>query len=590
MYVERIPNRNSPPAILLREAWRENGKIRKRTIANLSDWSDEKIEALRRVLRDEPAVSPKDAAAMPKFKGEAFQQAGGSLEITRSLPHGHVAAVLGTIRRLGLAPILDATPSRHRDLSIAMIAARIIEPRSKLATARGLDPETAASSLAETLGLESARAEDLSEAMDWLFARQPRIEKQLAKRHLSNGSLVLYDVSSTYFEGRCCPLARLGHSRDERSGNPQIVFGVLTNAEGCPVAVEVFEGNTGDPKTVASQVSKLRERFQLERVVLVGDRGMLTSARIREDLKTVEGVEWITALRAPQIQALVAGGALQLSLFDERDLGEITHPDYPGERLIACRNPLLAAERARKREELLQATERDLAKIRIATQRARKPLRGKDAIGLAVGKTIGRYKMAKHFELVIEEADFRFERKQAQIDAEASLDGIYVIRTSVRIEDASAEQAVRHYKSLANVERAFRSAKSVDLKIRPIHHRLADRVRAHILLCMLAYYVEWHMRRALAPILFDDEDPAAAQALRTSIVAPARRSPKTLDKAHSQRTADDHPVHSFQSLLADMATIAKNTAVINHATMQILTTPTSLQQHILALLQVPLRC
>jgi transposase len=473
---------------------------------------------------------------------------------------------------------------------MAMIAARIIEPRSKLATARGLDPETAASSLAETLGLGVAGADDLYEAMDWLFARQGRIEKQLAKRHLSNGTLVLYDVSSTFFEGRCCPLARLGHSRDERPGNLQIVFGVLTNAEGCPVAVEVFEGNTGDPKTVASQVSKLRERFQLERVVLVGDRGMLTSARIREDLKTAKGVDWITALRAPQIQSLVAGGSLQLSLFDERDLGEITHPDYPGERLIACRNPLLAAERARKRQELLQATEKDLTKIRAATQRARKPLRGKDAIGLAVGKALGRYKMAKHFALVIEETDFRFERKQSQIDAETALDGIYVIRTSVRSEDASAEQAVGYYKSLANVERAFRSAKSVDLKVRPIHHRLANRVRAHILLCMLAYYVEWHMRRALAPILFDDEDPAAAQAQRQSIVAPASRSSKALDKAHSKRTADDRPVHSFQTLLADMATIAKNSVVINRTTMQIITTPTTLQQHILDLLQIPLRC
>ena len=572
MYVETVPNRNSPPAILLRESFREGKQVRKRTLANISDWPASQIESLRRVLR-----------------GETFQDA-GSLDIIRSLPHGHVAAVLGTIRTLGIAPMIDATPSRQRDLVIAMIASRILEPRSKLATARGLDPETATSSLVDTLELGSATADDLYEAMDWLFSCQTRIENRLARQHLSNGTLVLYDVSSTYFEGRRCPLARLGHSRDERSGNLQIVFGVLTNAEGCPVAVEVFEGNTGDPKTVASQVRKLQKRFKLERIVLVGDRGMLTSARIREDLKTVDGVDWITALRAVQIQALVTAGALQLSFFDQRDLAEITHPDYPGERLIACRNPLLASERSRKRQELLAATEKDLLQIRTRTQRARKPLRGKDAIGVAVGKVLGHYKMAKHFELVIEDADFRFERKQSQIDAEAALDGIYVIRTSVRPEAASAEQTVRHYKSLAMVERVFRSSKTVDLKIRPIHHYLADRVRAHILLCMLAYYVEWHMRRALAPILFDDHDPAAGQAQRDSIVAPAKRSPKALLKAQSKRTEDGFPVHSFQTLLADLATVAKNTAVMNQTTMQIITTPTPLQQRALDLLKVSLHC
>ena len=571
MYVETVPNRNSPPAILLRESFREGNQVRKRTLANISDWPAPQIESLRRVL-----------------KGETFQDA-GSLDIIRSLPHGHVAAVLGTIRKLGMASMLDAAPSRQRDLVIAMIASRILEPRSKLATARGLDPETATSSLVDTLELGSASADDLYEAMDWLFSRQTRIENRLAKQHLSNGTLVLYDVSSTYFEGRCCPLARLGHSRDERSGNLQVVFGVLTNAEGCPVAVEVFEGNTGDPKTVASQVRKLQKRFKLERIVLVGDRGMLTSARIREDLKTVDGVDWITALRAAQIQALVTAGALQLSFFDQRDLAEITHPDYPGERLIACRNPLLAAERSRKRQELLAATEKDLLKIRSRTQRARKPLRGKDAIGMAVGKVLGHYKMAKHFELVIEDADFRFERKQSQIDAETALDGIYVIRTSVLPEAASAEQTVRHYKSLSMVERVFRSSKTVDLKVRPIHHYLADRVRAHILLCMLAYYVEWHMRRALAPILFDDDHPAAGQAQRNSIVAPAMRSPKALHKAQSKRTDDGLPVHSFQTLLADLATIAKNTAVMNQTTMQIITTPTPLQQRALELLKVSLR-
>jgi hypothetical protein len=572
MYVETIPNRNSPPAILLRESFREDGQVRKRTLANISDWPAEQIESLRRVL-----------------KGETFPSDGGSLEIIRSLPHGHVAAVVGTIRKLGLPQLIDATRSRDRELALAMVAARILEPQSKLATARGLDPETATTSLQETLQLESAAADDLYEAMDWLFARQNRIEDRLAKRHLSGGTLVLYDVTSTYFEGRSCPLARLGHSRDERSGNLQIVFGLLANAEGCPIAVEVFEGNTGDPKTVASQVDKLRKRFKLERVILVGDRGMLTNARIREDLQGAEGIDWITALRAPQIQALVADGALQLSLFDERDLAEISHPDYPGERLIACRNPLLAADRARKREELLAATEKDLAKIQSQTQRPRKPLRGKDTIGVAVGKVIGHYKVGKHFDIVIEDASIRYERKQAQIDAEAALDGIYVIRTSVKTEVASAEQTVFHYKSLSTVERAFRSIKSVDLKVRPIHHHLATRVRAHVFLCMLAYYVEWHMRRNLAPILFDDHDRAAAQVERKSIVAPATRSPKALQKAHSKQTDDGRPVHSFQTLMGDLATIAKNTALMNGNVMQILTTPTALQQRAFDLLQVPLR-
>ena len=572
MYVESVPNRNSPPATLLRESFRDGGQVRKRTLANISDWPPAQVESLRRVL-----------------KGETFPTDGDNLNIIRSLPHGHVAAVVGTIRKLGLPQLLDATRSPDRDLSVAMIASRILDPQSKLATARGLGPETATSSLAETLQMESAPADDLYHAMDWLFARQSRIEDRLAKRHLAGGTLVLYDVTSTYFEGRCCPLAQLGHSRDERSGNLQIVFGLLANAEGCPIAVEVFEGNTGDPKTVASQVNKIRQRFKLERVVMVGDRGMLTNARIREDLKP-EGVDWITALRAPQIQALVAAGALQLSLFDERDLAEIQHPDFPGERLIACRNPLLAAERTRKREELLAATENELAQIQSKTQRAKRPLRGKDAIGMAVGKVLGHYKVGKHFDIVIEDASLRYQRKQAQIDAEAALDGIYVIRTSVQPEVASSEQAVFHYKSLSTVERAFRSAKSVDLKVRPIHHYLSDRVRAHVLLCMLAYYVEWHMRRALAPILFDDHDRATARTQRQSIVAPATRSPKALQKVHSQRTEDDLPVHSFQTLIADLATITKNTVVLNQSSMQIFTTPTSLQQRALDLLKVPLRC
>jgi transposase len=572
MYVESVPNRKSPPAVLLRESHREGKTIRKRTLANLSAWPAAKIDALRRVL-----------------KGETFVTASPPLQITRSLPHGHVAAVLGTIQRLGLDKLIEAAASPQRRLVLALIAARVIDPCSKLATARGLEAQTASSSLADTLQLPSATEDDLYAAMDWLLARQPRLEKRLAHHHLGEGAVVLYDVSSTYFEGRHCPLARLGHSRDERPGNLQIVFGLLTNAEGCPVAVEVFDGNTSDPMTVAAQVKKIQARFQLRHVILVGDRGMLTSARIREDVKTVDGLDWITALRAPQIQKLVADRVLQLSFFDETDLAEITHPDYPGERLIACRNPLLAAERARKREALLTATEQELQKVQTATQRPKRPLRGNASIGLRVGRVLGRFKMAKHFQLAIEDTHFSYQRRQDQIQAEAALDGIYVIRTSVPARTTSSEQTVRYYKELSMVERAFRSFKSVDLKVRPIYHHMADRVRAHVLLCMLAYYVEWHMRHALASILFDDHQPAAGEARRTSIVAPAQRSPAAIAKAQDKHTSDGWPVHSFRTLLADLRTIAKNTVALGTTRLDITTTPTAFQQRIFDLLNVRLR-
>lgn len=570
MYVESVPNRNSPPAILLRESSRIDGKIVKRTLANLSSWPASQIDSLRRVLKRESLVSPADA-----------------FQIQRSSPHGHVAAALGTLRRLGLEPILSRSRVPERDLVVAMIVARILEPTSKLATARGFHPDTATSSLAAVLGLDKAVDETrLYRSLDWLLQRQQSIENALAKRHLSEGSLILYDVSSTYFEGRHCPLARFGHSRDERSGNLQIVFGLLTNSEGCPVAVEVFEGNTGDPTTVASQVSKLRERFHLKQIVIVGDRGMLTSARIREDLKPQQGLQWISALKSIQIQQLVKGGALQLSLFDQHDLAEIQHASYPGERLIACRNPLLAEERSRKRKELLEATEKQLKKIVEATQRKKKPLRGRKEIGLAVGKILGRYKMGKHFSLFIEEDGFRCERKQANIESEAALDGIYVIRTSVPAETLSSEKVVGCYKKLSDVERAFRSLKSVDLKIRPIYHHLADRVKAHVFLCMLSYYVEWHMRRALAPMLFDDDDPQAAEAARKSIVAPAERSPNAKSKDFSKRTEDGIPVHSFQTLLRDLATLTRNEVRVGEQTLSMLATPTPVQQRALQLLQV----
>lgn len=571
MYVERVPNRNSPPAVLLRESSRNGGKIIKRTLANLSHWPQAQIDSLRRVL-----------------KGDTFPDSSSSLLVTRSLPHGHVAAVLGALRSLGLDHIVSPTASRQRHLVCAMIVARILQPSSKLATARGLGLDTASSSLGELLNLSLADEDDLYEAMDWLILRQANIEAQLSAKHLANGSLVLYDLTSTYFEGRHCPLATFGHSRDERSGNPQIVFGLLTDVQGCPVAVEVFAGNTADPNTVKNQIDRLGQRLGLERVILVGDRGTLTSARLRDDLKTQTSIDWITALRAPQIQSLAAGGGpLQMSLFDKTDLAEIHHADYPGERLIACRNPLLAEERARKRKELLAATEKTLNTVLAATKRPKRAFRGKEKITLRVGKVLGKYKMAKHFLCQFEDDSFTFKRIQSSIDREANLDGIYVIRTNVAVALASAEDAVRYYKELSNVERAFRSMKSVDLKVRPIHHRTENRVRAHVLLCMLAYYVEWHMRRTLAPMLFDDADPAAGEALRSSIVAPAQRSPQARKKARTRRTADDMPVHSFHTLLEDLRTIALNTVTMGEHTFECSTTPTPLQQKAFDLLKVP---
>ena len=577
MYVAAVPNRNSPPAILLRESYRLDGKVKTRTIANITHLAPHQIDALRLALAGSLTVS---STPLPE-----------SFHISRSLPHGHVAAVLGCLRNLHLDAILDPAPSRQRDLVIAMIVARIIEPASKLATARGLHGDTLQHSLGEILHLDSADEAELYQAMDWLLPQQSRIEQALAKLHLSQGGLVLYDLTSTYFEGRHCPLAKLGHSRDDKSGTLQIVFGLLTNAAGCPVAVEVFAGNTSDPKTVATQVDKLRQRFGLSDMVLIGDRGMITSARIREDLPPSQGIQWISALRATQIQKLAAGGQLQMSFFDQTDLVEIAHPDFPGERLVACFNPLLAEERARKRPELLTATEKQLEKITAATKRPKRPLRGKQNIGLRAGKILNRYKMGKHFQLHIEEDSFHYERKKANIEREQNLDGIYVIRTNVE-KELSSQQVVASYKSLSGVERAFRSLKTVDLQVRPIHHRLPDRVRAHILLCVLAYYVEWHMRQLLAPILFDDDDKPQAQAARTSIVAPAQRSTSAQLKALTKQLADGTTVHSFQTLIGDLATIVKNRiqpADKSIAVFDMLTQPTVIQQRALDLLGVTLR-
>jgi hypothetical protein len=573
MYVATIPNRNSPPAILLRESYREDGKVKNRTLTNLSDWPAAKIEALRAVLRGATSfVDLKDA-----------------FEILRAQPHGHVAAVLGTLQQLGLHTLIAPKRSRERDLSVAMIVSRILNPRSKLALARALRPETSHSTLGELLELGEVNEDELYEAMDWLLPRQERIENALAKRHLSEASLILYDVSSTYFEGRHCPLARLGYSRDGKHDKLQIVFGLLTNEEGCPVAVEVFEGNTSDPKTLPAVLEKVGGRFALKELVLVGDRGMITKARIEHDLKQTPGVSWITALRAPAIRRLAEGGLLQLSLFDEKDLAEIASPEYPGERLIVCRNPLLAEERQRKREELLAATEVELQKVAAATVRTKRRLKGQDKIGLRVGRVLGHFKMAKHFTLEISEQGFSYSRNQARIAAEAALDGIYVIRTNLGSQRMDAEDAVRSYKRLATIERAFRCLKTVDLKVRPINHHRAERVRAHVLLCMLAYYVEWHMRRRLAPILFDDDDKAGAELLRRSVVAPAQRSVSAQLKASAKRTKDGLPVSSFQDLLKYLATMTKNLVRPKQANLDAfakVTPPTPLHQRIFNLLGV----
>ena len=570
MYIESIPNRNSPPAILLRESYRDAGKIKKRTIANLSDWPTEIVEGLRTLLKG-GKVAPADQE---------------SIIVRRALPHGHVAAVLGTLRNIGLDRMLGPPRNRCRDLVIAMIVVRLIAPASKLATARMLDPLTASSSLGEVIGLGPVDEDELYVALDWLGERQEAIEKALARKHLHDGTLVLYDVSSSYVEGRCCELARLGYNRDGKKGKLQIVYGLLCAADGCPVAIEVFEGDTGDPRTLAAQIDKVKKRFALERVALVGDRGMITQARLDAEIAPA-GLDWITALRAPAIRTLVEAGALQMSLFDQRDMAAITSPDYPGERLIVCRNPDLARERTRKREDLLAATEADLAVIAAAVRRARNPLRGEAEIALKVGAVVYRHKVAKHFELSIGEASFSFHRKTEAITAEAALDGIYVVRTNLPKKLLDDAATVGAYKSLARVERAFRSLKTVDIHLRPIFHWTTPRVRAHVLLCMLAYHVEHHMRARLAPMLYDETDREAAAAMRASIVAKAERSEAARRKQTTGLTDDGLPVHSFQSLLADLATYARiqaTTALNDKYVFTLHTRPTPIQQRAFELL------
>ena len=573
MYVESVPNRNSPPAVLLRETYRQDGKVKKRTLLNLSDWPRERVDGLRALLKGGVVMPP---GTQP-------------LQVIRTLPHGHVAAVLGVISKIGLDRLLGPQGNRPRDLVLAMIVSRIIAPFSKLATTKGLNPMTATTSLGQVLGLGEVAYDELYQALDWLLVRQPAIEAALARRHLKGGTLVLYDVSSSYVEGRCCPLAKRGYNRDGKKGKLQIVYGLLCAADGCPVAVEVFDGDTADPKTLAVQIDKLKVRFALAHVVLVGDRGMITQARIREDVVPAN-LDWITALRAPDIKALGEAGKLQLTLFDERNMAVITSPDFPGERLIVCRNPELAAARTRKRNALLDATQRDLAAIQQRVERKRAPLHGADKIGIAVGAVIGRHKMAKHFQIEIADDRFAFCRNQAEIAAETARDGIYVIRTNVPADVMTDPQVVASYKSLSQVERAFRSIKTVDLEIRPIYHWLEDRVRAHVLLCMLAYHVEWHMHGALSPMLYEDDEKQAVLAERSSPVAKAPRSEKARAKQATHRTADGLPVHSFQSLIADLGTLCLNTVVTATSPdyqITIATRPTPIQAKAFELLGVP---
>jgi len=577
MYIESVRNRDSPPAILLRESYREGGKVCKRTLANLSCLPEAVIEGLKVLLRG----------------GVAVANAGEIFTVERSLPHGHVAAVLGSARAAGAPSWFGSAPKELQPVLLAMLVARVIAPASKLATHRLLHDDTANSSLGRVLGVGQCSADDLYRALDWLHEAQPLIERRLARQHLAGSTLVLYDLTSTWLTGRCCELAARGHSRDGKRDDPQIVFGLICTGQGCPIAVEVFAGNTADPATVAVQVTKLRERFGIEHIVWVGDRGMLTSARIEQVLKP-QGMDWVSSLRAPQIAQLAAEhGPFQPSLFDERNLLEVSSEHFPGERLVVCRNPLLAEERARKRGELLAATEADLAKVAAATRRARSPLRGEQAIALRVGKVIARFHMAKHFELSITATTLTWQRKASAIAAETALDGLYVIRTSVPAQQLDAAAAVAAYKSLAQVERAFRSIKTVDLQVRPVFHYSVPRVRAHVFLCMLAYYVEWHMRQCLKPILFDDEYLDQANASRPSPVVKAVRSRHAKAKDASKTADDGLPLHSFRTLLQDLGTLAYNVThtQLNPKAKIILTTrPTPLQTKAFALLDLNPAC
>ena len=563
MHIDIVPNRGARPAYLLRESYREGARVHKRTLANLSSLSDEQILAIRAVLR-----------------GEQLGPIAERFEAIVSRPHGHVQAVRVAMQRLGFESLLASRASRQRDLVGATVAARILAPHTKLATTRWWHSTT----LAEEFGVADATEDELYAAMDWLLERQARIERKLAGRHLRAGGLVLYDLSSSYFEGSCCPLGRIGHNRDGKKNKLQVNYGLVSAPGGCPVAVSVYEGNTADAKTLLPQVKRLREEFGIDTMVIVGDRGMISQKSIKE-LRTLEGVSWITALKSAQIRQLIEQGSLQLGLFDQRNLLELTHPDFPGERLVACRNAHLAGLRAHKRQDLLQATVAELDKVRSMVERKR--LRGADQIGVRVGRVINKYKVAKHFELTIEAQRFEFRIRDDEVAKEAALDGIYILRTPLPVKDMHASEVVRSYKSLSDVERAFRCMKTVDLKVRPIHHRLADRVRSHIFLCMLAYYVEWHMREAWRSLLFADEDQQAKT--QRDPVAPAQRSASAEHKALTHTLPDGTAAHSLRTLFDELTTIVRNTCRVPGVdsiapTFQLVTTPNAKQKRALELL------
>lgn len=575
MYIESVPNRNSPPAVLLRESYRdENGKVKKRTLANITHWKPEVVAGLKVLLKGGHAS---DLPLEEQFT------------IERSLPHGHVAAVLGKFKQLGMPTLLDRRSSSERNLATALIAGRLLHPCSKLALSRHLSRQTATSTLGEELSLDEEVSElDLYRAMRWLLERQPRIERRLAKAHLHDGDPTLYDLTSTYYEGSTCVLAQRGHNRDGKKGKRQINFGLLCAPNGCPVAVEVFPGSTADPTTVEGQIEKLRQRFGIRRVILVGDRGMLTSARI-EALRETGDLAWISALQAPQVKKLLENGVVQPELFDQTDLAEIRCEEhFPGERLVACFNPNLRHERTRKRDELLDVTETRLAKIAAACARPKNPYRGKDRIARRIEREAGKYKMLKHFEMTITEDSLTYQRKTDQIKTEADLDGIYIVRAGrVGPEQMHSEQLVETYKSLSGVERAFRGLKTTSLHVRPIFHREEDMVRAHIFLCMLAYHLQWHLQQELKPVLFADEVPGGAP--RPSPVAKARRSQKAETKVARKKSEDGAPLHSLRTLFADLATLCRNTvrpAVKGASVFYKLTDPTPLQHKIFNMLKI----
>ena len=570
--VHKTVNGKVYTSVLLRRSFREGGKVKHETLGNLTQLPPDVIDFVKRRLSGEL-----DADAPHS-----------SFEIIRSLPHGNVAAVLQTAKQLGLDGLLASRPCRERDLIMALVVARVLSPRSKLSTTTALTSETAKHTLAEELSLGDVDVHELYAAMDWLATRQKRIENKLAKKHLQDGHLVLFDVSSSYYTGRQSPLIKHGYSRDYRSDRPQIVYGLLCDSEGRPIAIEVFPGNTADPPTFTQIVATARKRFGINRIVFVGDRGMITSARINEDLRGVAGLDWISALRTEGIRKLCDAGTIPMSLFDKQDLAEVTSEHFPDERLVVCRNPKLAEQRSRKRSELLKATEEQLEPIRLATERSSNPLRGEQAISLRVGKVIGKHKMAKHFDLTITETSFTYTRNEDRIREEAALDGLYVVRSSLEKKQMRSERIVETYKSLAQVERAFRCMKTVDLSLRPIYHRNEDRIRSHVFICMLAYYVEWHMREKLRPVLFADDDRESAAADRKSIVAPAQRSTSANRKDATRRTRDDHPVQSFHDILQDLGTLCRKRIRITEYDSEFdkLTQATEYQQHVLKLLGV----